>query len=77
MGEINISPMPYFLIIDIGTTGLKVFLFDKNLKVKSKLSHTLAKTISQSGNVEQNPYEYIQVAIRLMREILKKNRNFA
>lgn len=66
---------PLVLIIDAGTTNIKVFLIDEGLNILDEKVIKLKKNILQKGCVEQNPEEIFELVVTLLREIIKKNKN--
>lgn len=72
--EIN---KPLVLVIDAGTTNLKVFLVDWELNVIDKAVAKLKKKFPQKNRVEQNPEEIFKVAVKLLKKIFEKNKNRA
>ncbi len=66
---------PLVLIIDAGTTNVKAFLIDERLNILSKEIVRLKKNFPKKGWVEQNPEEIFISAVRLLRKIIKQNKN--
>jgi len=65
---------PCYLVLDVGTTGLKAFVFDSDERVLARVYKPLKKYFPKSGWVEQSPIEYIQVAVSALREAVKKSK---
>lgn len=63
---------PKYLVLDIGTTGIKAFAFDKNLNVLEKSYKTISKFRPKPGYVEQDPMEILNVSISLLRDVYNK-----
>lgn len=66
---------PLVLIIDAGTTNIKVFLVDEKLNILCKKVIRLKKDFPKKGWVEQDPEEIFKSAVSLLRKIIKKNKN--
>ena len=66
---------PLVLIIDAGTTNVKVFLIDERLNILSKEIIRLKKNFPKKGWVEQNPEEIFRSAVSLLRKIIKQNKS--
>lgn len=63
-----INRSPVFLVIDAGTTLIKIFVFDKDLKVRDQIKIKNKTFVSHENWREQNPTEiYLQVL-----EVIKK-----
>ncbi|MCR4261255.1 MAG: FGGY family carbohydrate kinase, partial [Candidatus Colwellbacteria bacterium] len=63
--------MKHFLVLDVGTTGVKGFVFDSNLKPIAKSYYRLHKNFPKKGWVEQNPKELIAKSILALRKAVK------
>lgn len=63
--------MKYFLVLDVGTTGVKGFVFDSNLKLLAKSYYRLSKQTQKKGWVEQNPKELVNKSILALRRVVK------
>jgi len=57
-----------YLVLDIGTTGIKAIIFDDELKIVAREYKKISKSFPQEGWVEQDPQELVDVS----RELLKK-----
>ncbi|MEX0930275.1 MAG: FGGY family carbohydrate kinase [Candidatus Paceibacterota bacterium] len=58
----------YFLVLDIGTTGVKAFVFDAHSAVVAHAYRTLSKDTPQPGRVEQDPEEIIDASRAVLSE---------
>lgn len=69
----------YYLILDIGTTGIKALVFDSNENLITKSYEKLRKSISKV-RVEQDPYEILnkskKVLLRAIKQSKVKNSSF-
>lgn len=65
------------LVIDAGTTNLKIFLVDRELNVIDKAVFKIRKKILRKNQVEQNPEEIFKVAVKLLKKVFKKNKKWA
>ena len=61
----------YILVLDVGTSGIKAFVFDANENIVAKVNHSLSKSFPKSGWVEQNPQEIITIAKAVLRDVTK------
>ncbi len=66
---------PLILIIDAGTTNVKVFLIDKGLNILDKDTIRVKKKFPQKGWVEQDSEEIFKSVVNLLQKIIKKNKN--
>jgi glycerol kinase len=58
------------LVLDVGTTGVKAFVFDANLAVAAKAYKRLDKKYPKPGWVEQSPEELLSVSQKTLREAI-------
>ncbi len=65
---------PLVLIIDAGTTNIKVFLIDEKLNILCKKAIKLKKKFPKKRWVEQNPEEIFKSVVNLLQKIIKKNK---
>lgn len=68
----------YYLVLDIGTSGVKALVFDSNFSVVSKAYKKLNKTSFLPGWVEQDPQALIQSSIFVIQNAITQsgvNRN--
>jgi glycerol kinase len=61
----------YFLVLDVGTTGIKALLFDTNLSLVGRSYRDVAKNKPKPGFVEQNPLEYVTASKNVLQEVLE------
>lgn len=66
--------MNYFLVLDIGTTGVKALVFDESLKIRSRVYKKLKKSFPKKDWVEQSPLEIVRVSEELLKQAIKKSR---
>lgn len=65
------------LVIDAGTTNVKVFLFDETLAVIEKMTKKISKKFPAKGRVEQDPEEIFAIVCRLLKKIFRKHKEKA
>jgi len=63
-----------FLVLDVGTTGVKGFVFDRKLKLLGKSYHRLNKRFPKKGWVEQSPQDLINKSVLALRGAVKKSK---
>lgn len=63
----------YALVLDIGTSGVKAFVFDDNLNVVVQTDKPLVKHFPHDGWVEQNPEELLETSRDVLREAVTKS----
>jgi glycerol kinase len=56
-------------VIDVGTTGIKAFIFDAHEKILSRAYQTITKQV-EGNRVEQNPREILFSAINVLRKAI-------
>ncbi len=61
----------HFLVLDVGTTGVKAFVFDRKLSVVSRAYKPLHKNFPKRDWVEQDPRELLLVSRNALREAVK------
>jgi glycerol kinase len=61
----------YVLVLDVGTTGIKAFVFDDQCHVKAKAYKKISKTRPRKGWVEQDPREILRVSCFVLRCAIK------
>jgi len=64
----------YALVLDVGTTGVKAFVFAEDGRIVSRAHHELKKKFPRRGWVEQDPRELVRVSIAVMREAVRSAR---
>lgn len=62
---------PFNLVLDVGTTGVKAFVFDRNCQIVFKVYQKLNKKIPQPGRVEQNPLELLKKSRIALRRAIR------
>lgn len=63
--------MKYFLVLDIGTTGIKALLFDEKLEPLPRAYFPLDKYVSENSRiVEQNPEEILEKSIKALQKVV-------
>jgi glycerol kinase len=61
------------LVLDVGTTGVKAFIFAGDGNIIAKAYREINKTRPQAGWVEQDPQEILTSAISVMQQALQKS----
>ncbi|MCW1891788.1 MAG: FGGY family carbohydrate kinase [Candidatus Uhrbacteria bacterium] len=61
--------MKYSLVLDVGTTGVKAFLFDHHLQQIGKAYETYPLHKPKRGWVEQDPKAILTASIRVLRSV--------
>ncbi len=65
------DPQPaHFLVVDVGTTGVKGIIFDNTGVVKARSYRLLAKRTGENGLVEQDPMEMLAATLFVIRSVL-------
>jgi len=59
------------LVLDVGTTGIKAFVFDAGLHPLAKSYHPLSKSMPHRGWVEQSPGNILKVSIQALRDAVR------
>jgi len=59
------------LVLDVGTTGVKAFVFDSGFRVASRSYRRLRTYRHRGGRVEQSPAEMVREAISAIREAVE------
>ncbi|MFN7088906.1 MAG: FGGY family carbohydrate kinase, partial [Candidatus Paceibacteria bacterium] len=60
----------YFVVLDVGTTLVKAFIFDTRLNVVTKAYKHLHKKQPKAGWVEQSPQELLSVSEETLRKVI-------
>lgn len=60
------------LVLDIGTTGIKAFVFDNDLNPIHKVYKRLNKAFPKRGWVEQSPTELVKKSEAALQEVVKE-----
>jgi len=66
--------MDYLLGIDIGTSGTKGVLMDREGKIYARAGREYSIDIPQPGWAEQNPKMWWEATIQVIREIIKESK---
>ncbi len=61
------------LVLDIGTTGIKAFVFDDDFNVLSKAYRPLDKKFPKNGWVEQDPFELLEASKEVLKQAVKES----
>ena len=70
----NSSPKnKHILVLDVGTTGVKAFVFDASLRPVVRVYRKLNKYFPKQGWVEQSPQELLRVSRNVLREAVKRS----
>lgn len=62
------------LVLDVGTTGVKAFVFDEKLRVAAKSYQKLSKQTPKRGWVEQDPKEILAKSVAAIREAVNESK---
>ena len=68
------SPKRFLLVLDVGTTGVKAFVFDKDRTVLAKSYRRYGKFSPRTGWVEQDPFELLAASREVIEEAVLKSR---
>ena len=60
----------FYLVLDVGTTGVKGIIFDDGGAIKAKAYRLIKKSAPQPGWVGQDPLEMVAKSIEVIREAL-------
>lgn len=69
----QVSRKGHLLVLDIGTTGVKGFVFTSDLEMLSRAYEPLQKYFPKRGRVEQDPLEMLSVSQRVLRKAIKES----
>jgi glycerol kinase len=61
----------YYLVLDLGTTGVKGIIFDAKLKLVAQTYLSLRKSTDGKSRVEQDPEELVAKGIAVLRKVVK------
>jgi glycerol kinase len=64
----------HLVVLDVGTTSIKAFIFDKDLRVKARASRSLKKTRPKKDWVEQDPMEILETSKLVLKEACRASR---
>ncbi|MBI4714316.1 hypothetical protein HY771_03995 [Candidatus Uhrbacteria bacterium] len=65
------SKICFVVVLDVGTTGIKAFVFDNQCQVKAKAYKKINKARPKKGWVEQDPLEILRVSRFVLRKAIK------
>jgi len=65
--------MTYLLVLDIGTTNIKGFLFNKKGEIFATAKRRPNYILEEPGQVEQDPMEIWDLSKQVMEEVIKSN----
>lgn len=68
------AKVDHFLVLDVGTTGIKAFVFDANFKVIARAYRQIKTRRPKKDWVEQEPGEILSVAKRVLKEVVLASR---
>ena len=60
----------YILVLDIGTTNIKAFLFDKKGEIVGETRKRPKYILDEPGQVEQDPKEIWEMSRQVIEEII-------
>ncbi len=69
-----LSMKKHVLVLDVGTTGVKAFIFDATFKQLSKAYEKYPVRSKKKGWVEQNPEQLLKASIKVIKETVKKSK---
>jgi len=61
----------YFLVLDVGTSGIKALLFTDQLTVVGRSYKEIHKFHPQKGFVEQDPKELVAISVAVIQQVVK------
>jgi len=64
----------HFLVLDVGTTGIKAFVFDENFKIETKAYRPLKTKRPKKDWAEQDPMEILKVSKQVLKEAVRASR---
>ncbi|NQV13662.1 MAG: hypothetical protein HQ530_05180 [Parcubacteria group bacterium] len=64
----------YFLVLDIGTTGVKALVFNNKLEIIAEAQRPLTRFTPQPDWVEQNPSQYLSASQSVLRQAIQKSK---
>jgi glycerol kinase len=65
------SKKKFALVLDVGTTGIKAFVFDKEGNIIVKANRAIDEIGLHQGHVEQDPSEIINLAKQVLKEVVR------
>jgi len=63
----------FALVLDVGTTGVKAFIFDESLNIAAKSYKHVEEISLHPGHIEQDPRGILELAIDVMRSVVKES----
>lgn len=66
-------PKKYYLVLDVGTTGIKAVVFNEALEETALVYKPLNKSLLNVNWVEQNPEELVSKSLASLREVIAKS----
>ncbi len=66
--------MKYYLVLDVGTTGIKALVFSQNLEIVGRAYKRIKKTHPKPGWVEQSPLELLKVSKQVLKTAVRESR---
>ncbi|MDE2025889.1 MAG: glycerol kinase, partial [Patescibacteria group bacterium] len=63
----------YFLVLDVGTSGIKALVFTRSLTVIGRAYKPIGKSLPQKGFVEQDPQELVEVSRLVLKQVVEEN----
>lgn len=70
---LSLCTMAHYLVLDVGTTGVKAFLFDSKLLQVSKSYRTYPIRTRKKGWVEQDPSVLLSMSIEALKEAVTES----
>ena len=64
----------YYLVLDVGTTGIKALVFTRSLKIVGRAYERIEKTHPKPGWVEQSPQEMVRLSKKVLRGAVRSSR---
>ena len=61
----------FVCVLDVGTTGIKAFVFDEHLSVRAKAYQKIKKVSPKNGWVEQDPQEILRVSKQVLKRAVQ------
>ena len=64
----------YYLVLDVGTTGIKALIFSQDLQIVDRTYERIKKSHPGRGWVEQSPQEIVATSQRVLRKVVRQSR---